>query len=124
MKKIVQVQKSLKKKYKDKVFFAIITLDPEYDISRVLRESGNYYRVDYDNLIFLTGKKDDVDNALNHFCVYYKVESPGVLAHTMETLVMDEAGVIRKDFPASLWRPEDVIEAVEKIIEKGEASKE
>jgi hypothetical protein len=41
----------------------------------------------------------------------------------METLVMDEAGVIRKDFPASFWRPEDVIEEVEKIIEKGEASK-
>jgi len=123
MKKIVQVQKGLKKKYKDKVFFAIITLDPEYDTPKVLKEFGNYYRVDYDNLIFLTGKKDDVDYVLNHFRVYYKAESPGVLAHTMETLVMDEAGVIKKDFPASLWKPEDVIEEVKKIIEKGEASK-
>ncbi len=124
MKKIVQVQKGLKREYKDKVFFAIITLDPEYDTPEVLKKFGNYYRVDYGNLIFLTGKKQDVDYALNHFRVYYKEESPGVLAHTMETLVMDEAGVIRKDFPASLWRPEDVIEEVEKIIEKGEASKE
>jgi protein SCO1/2 len=122
MKKIVQVQKGLKKEYKDKVFFAIITLDPEYDTPRVLREFGNYYRVDYDNLIFLTGKKDGVDYALNHFRVYYKVESPGVLAHTMETLVMDEAGVIKKDFPASFWSPEDVIEEIEKIIEKRETS--
>ena len=123
MKKIVQVQEGLKKEYKDKVFFAIITLDPEYDTPKILREFGNYYRVDYDNLIFLTGKKDDVDHALNHFRVYYKEETPGVLAHTMETLVMDEAGVIKKDFPASFWKPEDVIEAVKKIIEKGEASK-
>lgn len=123
MKKIVQVQKGLKKEYKDKVLFAIITLDPEYDTPKVLRKFGNYYRVDYDNLIFLTGKKDDVDYALNHFRVYYKVESPGVLAHTMETLVMDEAGVIKKDFPSSLWEPEDVIEEVEKIIENREASK-
>ncbi len=124
MKKIVQVQKGIKREYKDKVFFAIITLDPEYDTPEVLKKFGNYYRVDYDNLIFLTGKKHDVDYALNHFRVYYKEESPGVLAHTMETLVMDAAGVIRKDFPASLWRPEDVIEEVEKIIEKREASKE
>jgi len=123
MKKIVQVQKGLNKEYKDKVFFAIITLDPEYDTPEVLKKFGNYYRVDYDNLIFLTGKKDDVDYVLNHFRVYYKAESPGVLAHTMETLVMDEAGVIKKDFPASLWKPEDVIEEVKKIIEKGEASK-
>ena len=123
MKKIVQVQKGLKKEYKDKVLFAIITLDPEYDTPKVLKKFGNYYRVDYDNLIFLTGKKDDVDYALNHFRVYYKVESPGVLAHTMETLVMDEAGVIKKDFPSSLWEPEEVIEEVEKIIENREASK-
>ncbi|MFQ5965901.1 MAG: SCO family protein [Candidatus Scalinduaceae bacterium] len=124
MKKIVKVQKGLKKEYKDKVFFAIVTLDPEYDTPTVLKEFGHYYRVDYGNLIFLTGKKDDVDYALNHFRVYYKEESQGVLAHTMETLVMDEAGVIRKDFPASFWKPEDVIEEVEKIIEKREASKE
>jgi cytochrome oxidase Cu insertion factor (SCO1/SenC/PrrC family) len=89
----------------------------------VLKKFGNYYRVDYGNLIFLTGKKQDVDYALNHFHVYYKEESPGVLAHTMETLVMDEAGVIRKDFPASFWKPEDVIAEVEKIIKKWEASK-
>ncbi len=124
MKKIVQVQKGIRREYKDKIFFAIITLDPEYDTPEVLKKFGNYYRVDYGNLIFLTGKKQDVDYTLNHFRVYYKEESPGVLAHTMETLVMDEAGVIRKDFPASLWRPEDVIEEVGKIIEKGEASKE
>ena len=62
--------------------------------------------------------------ALDHFRVYYKVESPGVLTHTMETLVMDEAGVIKKDFPASIWKSEDVIKEVKKIIEKREASKE
>ncbi len=123
MKKIVQVQKGIKREYKDKIFFAIITLDPEYDTPRVLKKFGNYYRVNYGNLIFLTGKKHDVDYALNHFRVYYKEESPGVLAHTMETLVMDEAGVIMKDFPASLWEPEDVIEEVEKIIEKWEHQK-
>ncbi len=42
----------------------------------------------------------------------------------METLVMDEAGVIRMDFPTSIWKPEDVIEEAEKIIKKWEASKE
>jgi len=123
MKKIVQVQKGLNKDYKDKVFFAIVTLDPEYDTPKILKEFGRYYRVDYHNLVFLTGKKDSVDYALNHFRVFYEEESPGVLSHTMETLVMDEAGVIRKDFPASFWKPEVVIEEVEKIIKKWEASK-
>ncbi len=49
MKKIVQVQKGLNKDYKDKVFFAIVTLDPEYDTPKILKEYGRYYRVDYHN---------------------------------------------------------------------------
>lgn len=122
MKKIVEVQKGLNKGHKDKVFFAIITFDPEYDTPEVLKEYGKAYGVDYDNLIFLTGKKNDVDYALNHFRIYYKEEAPGTIAHTMETLVMDEKGVIKRIFPTSIWNPKDVIEEVEKIISRQEVS--
>ncbi len=32
--------------------------------------------------------------------------------------------VVPTDRPISLWKPEDVVEEVKKVIEKGEASKE
>lgn len=122
MKKMVEVQKGLNKGHKDKVFFAIITFDPEYDTPEVLKEYGRAYGVDYDNLIFLTGKKVDIDYALNHFRIYYKEEAPGTISHTMETLVMDEKGVIKRIFPTSIWNPKDVIKEVKKTLSRQEVS--
>lgn len=122
MKRIVEVQKGLNKRYKDKVFFAIITFDPEYDTPEILKEYGNSYNVDYSNLIFLTGKKEDIDYTLNHFRIYYKEEAPGTISHTMETLVMDETGMVKRIFPTSIWNPKDVISEVEKIIVRPETS--
>ncbi len=122
MQKVVKVQEGLNKEYKDKVFFAIMTFDPEYDTPEVLKKYGENYMVDFDNLIYITGKKKDVETALDHFRVYFKEEGPGQIAHTLETMVMDEKGVIKRVFPTTIWSPKSVIAEVKKIIEKWEAS--
>lgn len=116
MEKIVKVQEELNKEYKDRVFFAVMTFDPEYDTPEVLKKYGESYGVDYDNLIYLTGKKEDIDKALNHFRVYAKEEAPGQISHTMETMVMDEKGVIKRIFPTSIWSPKSVVEEVKRVI--------
>lgn len=123
MKKIVNVQKELNKEYKDKVFFAIMTYDPEYDTPEVLKEYGKSYGVDYDNLMYLTGSREEVNTALNHFRVYFKEEAPGQIAHTLETMVMDEKGVIKKIFATSIWHPKSVITEVKNVIKKWESQK-
>lgn len=123
MQKIVKVQKGLNIEYKDKVFFAIMTFDPEYDTPEVLKEYGKNNGVDFDNLIYLTGDKKDIENAITHFRVYFKEEAPGQISHTMETMVMDEKGVIKRIFPTSIWSPESVIEEVKKVIKNMEESK-
>ncbi|MGR3178108.1 MAG: SCO family protein [Candidatus Anammoxibacter sp.] len=120
MKKVAKVQKELNKEYKDKVFFVIMTFDPEYDTPEVLKKYGEGYGVDYDNLIYLTGKKGDIDKALAHFRVYAKEEAPGQISHTMETMVLDEKGVIKRIFPTSIWSPKSVVNEVKKVIAKWE----
>lgn len=123
MQKVVKVQEELNKDCKDKVFFALITFDPEYDTPEVLKKYGENYGVDYDNLIYLTGKKDDIDKALDHFRVYAKEEAPGQISHTMETMVMDEKGVITKIFPTSIWNPKSVAKEVRRVIAKWKEKK-
>ena len=120
MQKVVKVQEELNKDYKDKVFFALITFDPEYDTPEVLKKYGENYGVDYDNLIYLTGEKDDIDKALDHFRVYAEEEAPGQISHTMETMVMDEKGVITKIFPTSIWNPKSVAKEVKRVISNWE----
>ncbi|MGR3220212.1 MAG: SCO family protein [Candidatus Anammoxibacter sp.] len=121
MKKVAQVQKELNKEYKDKVFFAIFTFDPEYDTPAVLKKYGESYGVNYDNLIYLTGKKIDMDKALTHFRVYAKEEAPGEISHTMETMVLDEKGVIKRIFPTSIWSPKSVVNEVKKVVANWES---
>ncbi|MGR3319919.1 MAG: SCO family protein, partial [Candidatus Anammoxibacter sp.] len=116
MEKVAKVQKEINKEYKDKVFFVIMTFDPEYDTPEVLKKYGEGYGVDYDNLIYLTGKKSDMDKALTHFRVYAKEEAPGQIAHTMETMVLDEKGVIKRIFPTSIWSPKSVVNEVKKVV--------
>ena len=116
MEKVAKVQKELNKEYKDKVFFVIMTFDPEYDTPEVLKKYGEGYGVDYGNLIYLTGKKSDIDKALTHFRVYAKEEEPGQISHTMETMVLDEKGVIKRIFPTSIWSPESVVNEVKKVV--------
>lgn len=116
MKKVAMVQKSLNKEHKDDVFFAVMTFDPEYDTPEVLKKYGEGYGVDYDNLIYLTGKKSDVDTALEHFRVYASQEAPGLISHTMETMVLDENGVIKRIFPTSIWSPKSVVQEVKRVL--------
>ncbi len=121
MQKVVKVQEGLNKEYKDKVFFAVMTFDPEYDTPEVLKKYGEYYGVNYDNFIYLTGKTEDVETALNHFRVYFKKEADGQIAHTLETMVMDEKGKIIRVFPTTIWNPKSVIKEVEKVIKNWES---
>ena len=120
MQKVAKVQKELNKDYKDKVSFAILTFDPEYDTPEVLKRYGESYEVDFDNLIYLTGPKEDVETALEHFKVYAEEESDGMISHTMETMVMDEKGVIKRIFPTSIWSVKSVVNEVKNVIERWE----
>lgn len=120
MQKIVKVQTELNKEFKDKVFFAIMTFDPEYDTPEVLKQYGKNYGVDFDNLIYLTGDKDHVTKAINHFRVYFEQEASGLIAHTLETMIMDEKGIIKKIFPTTIWHPKSVIKEVKNIIKNWE----
>ncbi len=120
MQKVAKVQKELNKDYKDKVFFAILTFDPEYDTPEVLKKYGEAYNVDFDNLIYLTGPKKDIETALDHFKVYAEEESDGMISHTMETMVMDEKGVIKRIFPTSIWSVKSVVNEVKEVIERWE----
>ena len=120
MQKVAKVQKELNKEYKDKVSFAILTFDPEYDTPEVLKRYGESYEVDFDNLIYLTGPKEDVETALEHFKVYAEEESDGMISHTMETMVMDEKGVIKRIFPTSIWSVKSVVNEVKNVIERWE----
>lgn len=116
MSRMVKLQKELTD-YKDKINFAIVSIDPGYDVSRVLKEYGEINGADFSNFKLLTGTKEDIEKVTKHFKIYIEEEEPGILAHSLDTFLMDSKGVIYKVYPGAFWEVDVVADDVVKLIE-------
>lgn len=122
MRRMVGLQKELID-YKDKVNFAVISLDPAYDTPRVLKEYAEISNADLYNFTLLTGPQEDVDKVIRRFKIYMEEEEPGIISHSLDTFLMDPKGVIRRVFPGAFWEVEVAAEEVIKVIEEEQKAK-
>lgn len=120
MRRVVRVQQELAD-YKSDINFAVVTVDPEYDTPRVLKEYGEVSNVDFSNFVFLTG--EGVYKVIEHFGVNVREEEPGMFAHSMDTFLIDSKSAIRKVFPGSFWDIEWAADEAVKLL-KEEAREE
>jgi protein SCO1/2 len=120
--KFIRVQKELKE-VRDRIRFLLITLDPEYDTPRVLKEYGEVSGADFTNLWFLTGERDSLDRLQRIFRVYKKEEQPGVYAHTTDVFLLDKEGNVRKAFPGAFWDVGEVVDAALDLLEVPQAER-
>lgn len=123
MSRMVKLQKELID-YQDKMNFSIVSIDPEYDAPRVLKEYAEINQADFANFKLLTGPKEEVDKVIKHFKIYVEEEEPGILSHSLDTFLMDKKGVIRKVYPGAFWEVNVVADDVVKLIEEEAKEKE
>ncbi|MGR3304295.1 MAG: SCO family protein [Candidatus Scalindua sp.] len=116
MSRMVKLQKELSD-YREEVNFAVVSIDPEYDTPRVLKEYAEINNTDFSNFTLLTGSKEAVNKVVSRFKIYVEEENPGIFAHSLDTFLLDSKGVIRRVFPGAFWEvevsAEDVIELIE-----------
>lgn len=95
-----------------------ITVDPEYDKPKVLREYGARYlgsgKADaFKQWELATGSADEVKKVAQFFGLNYWTEKDQVI-HNLRTVMISADGKIAKVYRGNEWKPEDVLKDLEK----------
>ena len=127
----------LQEKFKDRkgLRFISITVNPEHDSVKVLKEYANRVHADTKNWDFLTGDKDKIyDVAFNGFFINAQKDdvAPGGYLHSQYFILIDKEAHVRGVFDWTIYKEmkEDLTDAVDILFKeevvplKGEQSEE
>ncbi|MGE0884905.1 MAG: SCO family protein [Blastocatellales bacterium] len=95
-----------------------VTVDPEYDKPKVLREYGASYAGSgkagaFKQWELATGSADEVKKVAQFFGLNYWTEKDQVI-HNLRTVMISADGKIAKVYRGNEWKPEDVLKDLEK----------
>jgi protein SCO1/2 len=99
-----------------------ITVDPEYDTPRVLRQYGakemtggqDNVRPPFAHWELATGSKEQVKAVATHFGMQYWPEGDQII-HSLRTAVVGPDGKLVKLYPGNEWKPEDILAELHNI---------
>jgi protein SCO1 len=90
-----------------------ISIDPDYDKPKVLREYGKLYVSDVDPKFqhwqFASGTLEQVRQAADFFGLSYN-QKDGQIVHTLRTVLIGADGKIAKVYSGNQWKPSEVAE--------------
>jgi protein SCO1/2 len=93
-----------------------ISFDPKFDSPKVLKNYGQSYRADFATWDFVTGDQATIMKLADGLGLSIADDEGGLIAHNLRTVLLDEEGKIVKVINGNEWMPEDVVEAMKKII--------
>ncbi len=103
------LQRKLNEKGQRGVFFLSITTDPEIDTPKILKSYAKRYRADLSSWFFLSGKPEDLKRVWRDYGVRVQRRAKGLINHTFLTLLIDQAGVLRRRYFGSLIDVETIL---------------
>jgi protein SCO1/2 len=114
-----QISQELQKKpgLKDRVRLLSISVDPDYDKPKVLREYGaKYVGSDspqaFKQWEFASGSPEQVKNIAQFFGLNYWPEKDQII-HGLRTAIISPDGKVVKVYRGNQWKPEDVLKELE-----------
>ncbi|HKE04105.1 MAG TPA: SCO family protein [Blastocatellia bacterium] len=102
---------------RDKTHLLSVTVDPDYDKPKVLREYGARAGADKDGFKqweFATGSPDQIKNIAQFFGLNYWKEKDQII-HGLRTAIITPDGKVVKVYRGNDWKPEDVVKDLEKL---------
>lgn len=114
-------EKRLKEQGIDDVKFVGISFDPDRDTPEVLTKFAEVREISFKNWILLTGKKETIEDLLRRFDVKAVktdqiVDEEGnpeySMMHTDRISLVDEYGILRKNYKGSTLNLEEIIEDI------------
>ncbi len=103
-------------KLKAKTHLLSISVDPDYDKPKVLREYGARYvgKPDFNQWEFATGTPAEIKQVAEFFGLQYWQEKDQVI-HGLRTAIIGADGKVVKVYRGNEWKPEEVIKELEKL---------
>jgi protein SCO1/2 len=103
---------------RDKTRLLSVTLDPDYDTPKVLREYGaRHIGSDKDGFKrweFATGSSEQIKSVAQFFGLNYWREKDQII-HGLRTAIITPDGKVAKVYSRNDWKPEDVLKDLEKL---------
>ena len=95
-----------------------ITVDPDYDTSKVLRSYGaafteRYEKETFEHWDFATGTKDQIKGVAQFFGLRY-FQGSDQIVHNLRTAVVSPDGKVVKVYTDNTWKPEEVVTEMKK----------
>lgn len=91
-----------------------ITVDPEFDTPKVLREYANNHSADFEHWDFLTGDKDEVRRVATYFGMQYWPDADQIV-HSLRTAIIGTEGKLVKLYHGNEWKPDEIVTELRKL---------
>jgi len=124
-----QIEEQLNSKgYKGKYKIVFISVDPKYDTVERLKKYKK--QNEYEDFIFLTGKKEDLEKVWKKYKVFVRdrgmmemkhgdmVMKHRMVDHTAKVTIIDKNGYIREEFLGMYLPVESIVKDVETLIKE------
>jgi protein SCO1/2 len=118
-----QISQELQKNpgLKDKVRLLSMSVDPDYDKPKVLREYGAKYLGSnnpqaFKQWEFASGTPEQVKNVAQFFGLNYWPEKDQII-HGLRTAIISPDGKVVKVYRGNQWKPEEVMKELENLMD-------
>lgn len=105
------IERKLRNDSELKIQLLSITLDPDYDTPKVLREYAARYSAGSSNWDYATGTKDEIKQLATYFGMQYWTEGDQVI-HGLRTAIVGADGKLVKLYRGNDWEPDEIVAEV------------
>lgn len=100
----------------NKVDFLSVSFDYNYDTPPVLRRFAAEYHPNPHGWFFLSGTKQQTEQAVQGFGVTIQRLSASDAAHEVETFLVDQSGNVRKIYGTAILDPQTVVADIKNVL--------
>ncbi len=116
-KNFAAMQPVLFKKYGDKVQLLSISFDSKKDTPAILKDYSEKYTHNLKTWTFATGTIPVIQKITSDFGVFYSYGKDQI-THNLRTAVIGTDGTLLKLFPGNNWTPDDVVQEIDRRLNK------
>ena len=101
------IQDQLGADFGAKIAFVSITVDPERDTPKVLKEYAQAFGANLAGWSFLTGPSDAIRDVTRRYGVFASKSTDGNVDHTFLTSIVDRRGILRVQYIGARFDPDE-----------------
>lgn len=114
--KFSRLQKQLGDRLGKNVMLLSVTIDPRHDTPEVLRDYAKRYEANLNGWKFLTGSTRDTILTATAFGAEYQANMDGIVDHHLITHVIDQEGIVVKEFTGTNHTVADFAAEVNRLL--------